>query len=90
MVVRVYRNLHKHCYSVQAKVNGRWKVSEHRQSLSLRDVTFKVYEAGRLRTIEEGKKFVHSYAIGEPCELENLDQAVRVRQSDPFCKIRQV
>jgi hypothetical protein len=79
MLVRVYRNLHRQCYSIQTKVNGRWKVTEHRQSLALRDVSFKVYEAGRQRTIREGKKCVHSYVIGEPYEPENLENTRRVR-----------
>lgn len=61
MIVRVYYNLNKHCWSVQN--NG--VVIKHETSCLLKDVSFKVYEAGRLRVIREKRKNVHAYAVGE-------------------------
>jgi hypothetical protein len=63
--VRIYRNLHKKLYSVQEKVNGRWKVVEHTNNINLINVTFKVSEAGRQRVIKEKRKNVHAAMIGE-------------------------
>ena len=63
--VRIYRNLHKKLYSVQEKVNGRWKVVEHTNDINLINVTFKVSEAGRQRVIKEKRKNVHAAMIGE-------------------------
>lgn len=77
--VRVYRNLHRHCYSVQTKINGRWKVTDHKKNLALADVIFKVYEAGRLRTIKEKQKRVHAYAIGKVCEPKSIGDLVKIR-----------
>lgn len=71
MLVRVYRNLHKKCLSVQAKVNGRWKVIKHVNSIYLEDVTFKVSQAGRQRVLRENKKNVHAFVIGWYSELYN-------------------
>jgi hypothetical protein len=63
--VRIYRNLHKKLYSVQEKVDGRWKVVEHTNNINLINVTFKVSEAGRQRVIKEKRKNVHAAMIGE-------------------------
>lgn len=72
MQVRVYRNLHKGMYSVQAKVNGRWKVIQHAQTVSLSDATFKVSQAGRLRVLRERQKNVHAYVYGTLSDLNCL------------------
>lgn len=58
--VRVYRNLHKQCYSVQQK--GR--VVAHTETLCLRDVQFIVQPAGRDRVRREGRKNVHAFSKG--------------------------
>ena len=65
MKVRVYFNLHKKLYSVQEKVDGRWKVVEHTNNINLVNATFKVSEAGRQRILRENKKNVHAYIVGE-------------------------
>ena len=62
--VRVYRNLHRDCLSVQARVNGAWRVVAHRDSVNLSNVTFKVSEAGRQRALREGRKNVHAFVVG--------------------------
>lgn len=64
MRVRVYYNLHKHTFSIQHKVEGRWLVRDYADEVTLKDVTFKVSEAGRQRVIQESKKNVHAFVIG--------------------------
>ena len=63
--VRIYYNFHKKLYSVQEKVNGKWKVVEHTDNINLRNVTFKVSEAGRQRVLREKRKNVHAVMNGE-------------------------
>jgi hypothetical protein len=63
--VRIYFNLHKKKLSVQAKVNGRWKVVCHLEDAYLRNASFKVSQAGRQRVIKEKRKNVHAYILGE-------------------------
>lgn len=65
MMTRVYFNLHKKLFSIQQKVNGKWKVIDHVDSYNLSNVTFKVYEAGRQRVLKEKRKTVHAYLIGK-------------------------
>ena len=63
--VRVYRNLHKGCYSVQSYETGRgWRVEAHVHELTLSDVEFKVMETGRQKVLRERKKNVHAFVIG--------------------------
>lgn len=62
---RIYFNLHKKLLSVQHKVNGRWKVVKHVDSITLRDVKFKVSQAGRERVLREKRKNVHAFLEGE-------------------------
>jgi len=73
---RVYRNLNKGTperpvYSVQQYTNQghpagrkRWIVVAYATRIALKDVTFEVDEAKRLKVIEEGRKNVHAYALG--------------------------
>jgi hypothetical protein len=63
--VRIYFNLHRKVYSVQEKVEGRWKVVEYTNDINLVNATFKVSEAGRQRVLRENKKNVHAYIVGE-------------------------
>lgn len=64
MRVRVYYNLHKHTFSVQHFVDGRWLVRDYADEVCLEDVTFKVSEAGRRRVLAEGRKNVHAFVTG--------------------------
>lgn len=60
--VKVYYNLHRHCFSVKDyKTN---KVIGHTDRVVLQDCTFKVSEAGRRRVLLEKKKNVHAYVVG--------------------------
>jgi hypothetical protein len=64
MKVRVYFNLNKKLLSVQAKINGSWKVVRYCQSVTLINVTFKVSERGRQRVLKNKRKNVHAYICG--------------------------
>lgn len=66
---RIYKNLHKDCFSIQAKIPGKgWRVVDYAKSLSLSNVTFRVYEAGRQRVIRTGKKNVHAFVLADSYE----------------------
>ena len=64
-MTRIYFNLHKKLFSVQQKVNGRWKVVKHANAVYLKNGKFKVSEAGRQRVLKEKKKNVHAFVEGE-------------------------
>lgn len=68
MQVRIYFNLHKKKLSVQTKVNGQWRVTSHQFTAFLKNVRFKVSEAGRQRVINEKRKNVHAFVLGELLE----------------------
>ena len=63
--VRVYWNFHRKIYSVQLKVDGRWKVAAHLSYFSIRNPIYRVSQAGRARVLREGRKNVHAYIYGE-------------------------
>ena len=68
MKVKVYYNLHKHCFSVQHK----GIVIAHRDIVYIKNATFNVREAGRQKVLREGRKNVHAYVVGEwvdACEV---------------------
>lgn len=80
--VRVYRNLNKKCLSVQSWVEGKgWRVTDHVRRIFLNNASFKVNQAGRKRVLEQKRKNVHAYVIGErvdqpkclPVELVTYD-----------------
>lgn len=61
MRVKVYRNLHKECYSIQA----RGLVVAHADNVTLMSVNFVVQPAGRQRVLDTKKKNVHAFAVGD-------------------------
>ena len=63
--IRVYYNFRKKLFSVQEKVNGKWKVVEHTNELCIRNAAFKVSEAGRQRVLKQKRKNVHAFILGE-------------------------
>lgn len=65
MQVKVFRNLTKGCYSIQARGPKGFRTVAHADSVMLDDVIFKVSEAGRQRVLETGKKQVHAFVCGE-------------------------
>lgn len=80
--VKVYRNLHKRCYSVQ-DITGR--VVAHVNNLLLTDATFKVREAGRNKVLRTKRKNVHAFVIGKVADSafgidkEGRDLPVKIR-----------
>jgi len=64
-LIRVYYNFRRKLFSVQAKVNNKWVVVEHTNSIVLRNAIFKVSEAGRQRVLKQKRKNVHAFIIGE-------------------------
>ena len=58
--VKVYRNLHKGCWSV--KQNG--LVKAHSDEINLYDCSFLVNEKNRLKVIKEKRKNVHAFVRG--------------------------
>jgi hypothetical protein len=68
MRVRVYRNLHRNCLSVQHKTDRGWRLLQHIHAIALRDVRFIVNESGRQRVLREKKKNVHAFIEGTVCD----------------------
>lgn len=71
MKVKVYFNLHKKTFSIMDLKTRR--VVRYADDVTLRDVTFKVSEAGRQRVLREKRKNVHAYVIGkiDPFPVDN-------------------
>lgn len=83
--VRVYWNLHKHCWSVQNRKTGR--VVRHVQACTLADVKFVVRPAGREKVRREGKKNVHAFAAGRYSlknGLASYDKGARKVTYNPY------
>lgn len=71
MIVHVYRNLHKNCWSVRHK----GKVIKHLDELILTEASFHVQPAGRAKVLRENRKNVHAYVKGY------LDDGLAIRSS---------
>ena len=76
--VRVYRNLHKDCYSV--KQDGLVKC--HADQVTLLEVEFIVSKAGQKRVRDEKKKNVHAYLEGYVVDARQADNIVDGKKSD--------
>jgi hypothetical protein len=63
MRVEVYRNLHKHCWSVRSVQTG--KVVAHVDVATVKDARFVVRPAGRAKVLRDGRKNVHAFVKGE-------------------------
>lgn len=61
MIVKVYRNLTKKCWSIQ----HRGLVIAHANTVELANVTFKVSQSGRDRCLREHRKNVHAFVVGD-------------------------
>ena len=64
MIVRVYRNLHRSKWSVQAKGENGWRVAFHADTILLGDCRAVVSAAGRERARKEGRRNVHAKIEG--------------------------
>jgi len=62
---KIYRNLHKKCFSVLKYSSDKkgYRLHAHVESFICRQAELKVSEAGRQRVILEGQKNVHAYII---------------------------
>ena len=76
--VRVYRNLHKDCFSV--KQDG--LVRCHADNVTLSDVEFIVSKAGQRRVRDEKKKNVHAFVEGFVVDTREADNYVDGNWSD--------
>jgi hypothetical protein len=63
MKYRLYRNLHKGCFSVQQYTKGvGYRVIAHiSHGYILHNCTFKVYSSGREKVLRDKQKNVHAY-----------------------------
>jgi hypothetical protein len=73
MRVRVHFNLHRRDFSVIDPSTGR--VIRNTDTITLRDVEFRVSEKGRQRVIRTRCRMVHAYAIGTITEHQPLKTA---------------
>lgn len=76
--VRVYRNLHKKCFSV--KQNN--LVLVHADNVTLENVKFIVSKAGQRRVRDEKKKNVHAFIEGYVVDTRKADNYVDGEWSD--------
>lgn len=70
--VRVYKNLHKDCWSV-----WQGRVLFYTQEIHLRDVVFLVLESGRQRVLKEKRKNVHAFVCGFLTQGLDIGEVVR-------------
>ncbi len=70
--VRVYRNLHKNCFSVRQ--NG--LVRCHANQVTLSDCKFIVSKAGQKRVRDEKRKNVHAFVEGFVVDTRQADKIV--------------
>lgn len=66
MKVAVYFNLHKKTFSIKALEGAnKGRVIDYSDDVTIENATFKVSQAGRNRVLQEKRKNVHAYVIGE-------------------------
>jgi hypothetical protein len=75
--VRVHFNLHRGDYSIVDPRTGR--VVANVETVTLRDVTFRVGEKTRLRTVATRSRSVHAYAVGIVEHVEHVDVSTFAR-----------
>lgn len=84
MRVFCYYNLHKSCFSIKALSGpNKGRVVKHLDLVYLKDVIFKVSEAGRQRVLATKRKNVHAGVIGELLDTPPLGTEVPVAY-DPY------
>jgi hypothetical protein len=83
--VFVYYNLHKHCLSVRAQEGlSKGRIVLHAQALTLRNVSFRVSEAGRQRVLRERCKNVHAGLLGQLWDWVPLQPKLAGLESNPL------
>lgn len=83
--VRVYRNLHKKCWSVQTKTKKGWRVTAHLINFCVFNPRYKVYKSGVIRAKKEGKRNVHAFIEGE-YDIEFFTTQVAVSHAGKYGK----
>jgi hypothetical protein len=60
---RIYRNLHKNCFSIQKWIPEKrgYRLHSHEQNIIAYDIEFKVSQAGRKRVLQQKQKNVHAF-----------------------------
>lgn len=84
MRVRIFRNLTRKCYSIQACVAGDWRTVAHATDATLDGVSFKVSETGRQRVLSSGKKTVHAYVIGDLLGYSGAPRVTKASHEDVY------
>jgi|TARA_R110001592_G_scaffold151176_8_gene377449 hypothetical protein len=59
-----------------------WRVTKHVQSICLKDVSFKVSEAGRQRVLKQKRKNVHALVEGE--EIDQFNSSTSQVSYNPY------
>ena len=65
--VKIYKNKPKNLWSVQVKTEKGWRVKGHVKIARVNNGRFQVNEKTRQKIVEQGKKYVHAFVIGEWC-----------------------
>ena len=78
---RVYKNLHNGMWSIQSKGSEGYRVSGHKETVELTDVTFIVYESGRQRVLVTKQKQVHAFVQGTVCESAKTKKSNGIQHS---------
>ena len=68
--VEVYKNLNRDCFSVRQGGIVRF----HTKIVCLKNVTYKVSEAGRQRVLKEKRKNVHAFVVGTICHSDEVSK----------------
>lgn len=87
---KIYFNLHKRCFSIQAwdKDKKGWRLYKHATSLYVENVYTQVSEVGRQRVIKEKRKNVHSFLRVDKMSINQSDQKfLRGIVNGPFHQI---
>ena len=79
---KIYFNLHKRCYSVQAWDQDKkgWRVFKHSFALHVKDAKMLVNETGRQRVINEKRKNVHAFIYAPFAEEYSKERTPRMKK----------
>jgi len=85
MKVFVYYNLRRKKTSVKALEGERkGKVILHMEIINLKDVSFKVSQAGRQRVLREKRKNVHAGVVGTFAKFDEMPKVPRRVRYNPY------
>ena len=86
MKVAVYYNLHKHTFSLQSRNKEDYgKVIGHTEHVILKNANYVVRDSGRDKVLQEKKKNVHAFVVGEVVEgLEGSRNVEKVVTYNPY------